>query len=46
MKELSESGDIIFNKSNRGGVITIAAVKGYRKEAERQLNNAEIYRKL
>ena len=46
MKELSEREDIIITKADRGGAVVIVDVKDYIKEAERQLNNTENYRKL
>ena len=46
MKELSEREDIINTKADKGGGIVIVDVKDYIKEAERQLNNTENYRKL
>ena len=46
MKELSEREDIITTKADKGGAVVIVDVKDYIKEAERQLNNTENYRKL
>ena len=46
MKELSEREDIIITKADKGGDVVIVDVKDYIKEAERQLNNTENYRKL
>ena len=46
MKELSEREDIIIAKTDKGGAAVIVGVKDYIKEAERQLNNTENYRKL
>ena len=46
MKELSEQEDIIITKADKGGARVIVDVKDYIKEAERQLNNTENYRKL
>ena len=46
MKELSEQEDIIITKAEKGAAIVIVDVKDYIKEAERQLNNTENYRKL
>ena len=46
MKELSEREDIIITKADKGGAVVIVDVKDYIKEAERQLNNTENYRKL
>ena len=46
MKELSERKDIIITKADKGGAVVIVDVKDYIKEAERQLNNTENYRKL
>ena len=45
MKELSEREYIIITKADKGGAVVIADVKDYIKEAERQLNNTENYRK-
>ena len=45
MKELSEREDIIITKADKGGAVVIVDVKDYIKEAERQLNNTEKYRK-
>ena len=45
MKELSEQEDIIITKADKGGARVIVDVKDYIKEAERQLNNTENYRK-
>ena len=45
MKELSEQEDIIITKAEKGAAIVIVDVKDYIKEAERQLNNTENYRK-
>ena len=46
MKELSEREDIIITKGDKDGAVIIVDVKDYIKEAERQLNNTENYRKL
>ena len=46
MKELSEREDIIIIKAHKGGAAVIVDVADYIKEAERQLNNTENYRKL
>ena len=46
MKELSEREDIIITKADKVVAAVIVDVKDYIKEAERQLNNAENYRKL
>ena len=46
MKGLSEREDITITKADKGGAVVIADVKGYIKEAERQLNNTKNYRKL
>ena len=46
MKELSEREDIIITKTDKGGAVVVVDVKDYIKEAERQLNNTENYRKL
>ena len=46
MKELSEREDIIISKADKGGAVVIVDVTDYIKEAERQLNNTENYRKL
>ena len=46
MKELSEPEDIIITKALKGGAVVIVDVKDYIKEAERQLNNTENYRKV
>ena len=46
MKELSEREDVIITKADKGGAVVIVDVKDYIKEAERQLNNTENYRKL
>ena len=45
MKELSEQEDIIITKADKGAALVIVDVKDYIKEAERQLNNTENYRK-
>ena len=46
MKEPSEREDILITKIDKGGAVVIVDVKDYIKEAERQLNNTENYRKL
>ena len=46
MEELSEREDIIITKADKGGAVVIMDVKDYIKEAARQLNNTENYRKL
>ena len=46
MKELSDREDIIITKADKGGAVVIVDVKDYIKEAERQLNNTDNYRKL
>ena len=46
MKKLSEREDIIITKADKGGAVVIVDVKDYIKEAERQLNNTENYRKF
>ena len=46
MKELSGREDIIITKADKGGAIVILNVKDYIKEAERELNTTENYRKL
>ena len=46
MKELSEREDIVITKADKGGAVNIVDVRDYIKEAERQLNNTENYRKL
>ena len=46
MKQISERGDIIITKADKGGAVVIVDVKDYIKEAERQLHNTENYRKL
>ena len=46
IKELSEREDIIITKADKGAAVVIVDVKDYIKEAERQLNNTENYRKL
>ena len=46
MKELSEWEDIIITKADKGGAVVIVGKKDYIKEAERELNNTENYRKL
>ena len=45
MKELNGREDII-TKANKGSATVIVGVKDCIKEAERQLNNTENYRKL
>ena len=46
MKELSEREDIVITKADKGGAVNIVDVRDYIKEAERQLNNTENYRKV
>ena len=46
MRELSEREDIIITKAGKYGAAVIVDVKGYIKEAERQLNKTKNYRKL
>ena len=46
MKELSGGEDIIITKADKGGAIVILNVKDQIKEAERELNTTENYRKL
>ena len=41
-----EDEDIVITKADKGGAEVIVGVKEYIKEAERQLNNTENYRKL
>ena len=45
MKELSERKDNKITKAGKGGAVVFVDVKDYIKEAERQLNNTENYRK-
>ena len=46
MKELTKREDIIITKADKGGALVIVDVKYYIKEAERQLNNTENYKKF
>ena len=46
MQELQSRNDIIITDGDKGGVVLILDVEDYVKEAERQLNNKENYRKI
>ena len=46
MKELSKRKDNKITKAGKGGAVVFVDVKDYIKEAERQLNITENYRKL
>ena len=46
MKELSERKDNKITKAGKGGAVVFVDLKDYIKEAERQLNNTENYKKL
>ena len=45
-RKLSEREDIIITKADKGDAVVIVDVKDYIKEAQRQFNNTENYRKL
>ena len=46
MQELQSRKDIAITNAKKGGVVVIVDVEDYVKEAERQLNNKENYRKI
>ena len=46
MKELSKRKDNKITKAGKGGAVVFVDLKDYIKEAERQLNNTENYKKL
>ena len=46
MQELQSRNDIVITDANKGGAVVILDVEDYVKEAERQLNNKENYRKI
>ncbi len=46
MCKLKEREDIIITKADKGGAVVIMNVDDYLKEARRQLNNTEFYRKV
>ena len=43
---MADRNDIIITKADKGGAVVIIDVEDYVKEAEHQLNNKDIYRKL
>ena len=45
MKELSKRKDNKITKAGKGGAVVFVDLKDYIKEAERQLNNTENYKK-
>ena len=46
MEELRKRDDLIFSKADKGGALVIMDVDDYIKEANRQLDDTEFYRKL
>ena len=46
MQELQSKNDLIITDAYKGGIVVILDVEDYVKEAERQLNNKENYRKI
>ena len=46
MQELQSRNDIVITNADKGGAVVILDVEDYVKEAERQLNNKENYRKI
>ena len=46
MQELQIRNDIVITDADKGGAVVILDVEDYVKEAERQLNNKENYRKI
>ena len=46
MNNLKEREDIIITKADKGGAVVIMNVDDYLKEAKRQLNDTEFYRKV
>ena len=46
IKQLQERDDIVITKADKGGATVIMDVNDYIKEAERQLNDTEYYKKL
>ena len=46
LKTLSKREDIIITKADKGGAVAIIDVHDYVKEANRQLDNTEFYKKL
>ena len=46
MQELHSRKDIVITNTKKGGVVVIVDVEDYVKEAERQLNNKENYKKI
>ena len=46
MQELQSKNDLIIPDAYKGGIVVILDVEDYVKEAERQLNNKENYRKI
>ena len=46
MQELQSRNDMVITDVNKGGAVVILDVEDYVKEAERQLNNKENYRKI
>ena len=46
MQELQSRNDIVITDADKGGAVVILDVEDYVKEAERQLNNKENYRKI
>ena len=46
MQELQSRKGIVITDADKGGAIVILDVEDYVKEAERQLNNKENYRKI
>ena len=46
MQELQSRNDIVINDADKGEAVVILDVEDYVKEAERQLNNKENYRKI
>ena len=46
MQELQPRNDIVITNADKGGAVVILDVEDYIKDAERQLNNKENYRKI
>ena len=46
MQQLQSRHDIVITDANEGGAVVVQDVEYYVKEAERQLNNKENYRKI
>ena len=46
LQELSITDDIVITKADKGGATVIVNVKDYVQEANRQLQDAQYYRKL